>query len=152
MLSRLERKGLSLVAMELRKIDGELADRHYAEHVEKAFYPPLREFITSGPLVALVAEGDQAIDVVRGADRRHRRARRGRRHDPRRPLPVQPGEPRARLGLSGVGGARDRPVVSRALTRRTRRQARGPGPRIGLAWAPVGGVMTRLDHAAVFYR
>ncbi|HSF26035.1 MAG TPA: nucleoside-diphosphate kinase [Actinomycetes bacterium] len=64
-LSRLERKGLSLVAMELRQIDGEASDRHYAEHVERDFYPPLRAFITSGPLVALVAEGDQAIAVVR---------------------------------------------------------------------------------------
>jgi nucleoside-diphosphate kinase len=67
-LSRFERKGLSLVAMDLRRIDGEQADRHYAEHVAKDFYPPLREFITSGPLVALVLEGDQAIDVVRAVN------------------------------------------------------------------------------------
>lgn len=64
-LGRFEAKGLTLVAMELRTITGEQADRHYAEHVEKDFYPPLREFITSGPLVALVLEGDQAIDIVR---------------------------------------------------------------------------------------
>ena len=64
-LSRLEGKGLTLVAMELRQIDGEQSDRHYEEHLERDFYPPLREFITSGPLVALVAEGDQAIAVVR---------------------------------------------------------------------------------------
>lgn len=64
-LSRFERKGLALVALELRQIDGELADRHYAEHVEKDFYPPLREFITSGPLLAAVLEGDEAIAVVR---------------------------------------------------------------------------------------
>jgi nucleoside-diphosphate kinase len=51
--------------MDLRTIDGALADRHYAEHVEKEWYPPLRAFITSGPLVALVLEGDQAIAVVR---------------------------------------------------------------------------------------
>jgi len=64
-LSRFERKGLRIVAMDQRRVDGELADRHYAEHVERDFYPPLREFVTSGPLVAMVLEGDQAIAVVR---------------------------------------------------------------------------------------
>ena len=64
-LMRFERKGLRIVAMDQRSVDGELADRHYAEHVERDFYPPLREFITSGPLVAMVLEGDQAIAVVR---------------------------------------------------------------------------------------
>lgn len=65
-LRRFEDRGLSLVAMELRTIDGEMADRHYAEHVERDFYPPLRDFVTSGPMVALVVEGDEAIEVVRG--------------------------------------------------------------------------------------
>ena len=65
-LDRFERRGLRIVAMEQRTIDGELADRHYAEHVERDFYPPLRAFVTSGPVVAMVLEGDQAIDVVRG--------------------------------------------------------------------------------------
>ena len=65
-LSRFEHKGLTVVALDQRTIDGETADRHYAEHVERDFYPPLREFITSGPLVAMVLEGDQAIAVVRG--------------------------------------------------------------------------------------
>ena len=64
-LGRFEAKGLRIVAMDLRTIDGELADQHYAEHVEKAFYPPLRDFVTSGPLVALVLEGDEAVEVVR---------------------------------------------------------------------------------------
>ena len=64
-LSRFEDKGLAIVAMELRTVTGELADRHYAEHLERAFYPDLREFITSGPLVALVLEGDEAIEAVR---------------------------------------------------------------------------------------
>ncbi len=67
-LSRFEAKGLEVVAMEQRTIDGELADQHYAEHVGKDFYPPLRAFITSGPLVALVLEGDQAIEVVRATN------------------------------------------------------------------------------------
>jgi nucleoside-diphosphate kinase len=64
-LARYERKGLRIVAMDQRTVDGETADRHYAEHLERDFYPPLREFITSGPLVAMVLEGDEAIAVVR---------------------------------------------------------------------------------------
>jgi nucleoside-diphosphate kinase len=64
-MSRFEAKGLSILRMELRTIDGEIADRHYAEHVECDFYPPLREFVTGGPLVAMVLEGDEAIAVVR---------------------------------------------------------------------------------------
>ncbi|WP_436522761.1 nucleoside-diphosphate kinase [Actinoplanes sp. HUAS TT8] len=64
-LSRFERKGLVVEALELRTMDAELADQHYAEHVEKAFYPPLKEFMTSGPLAALVLSGDEVIDVVR---------------------------------------------------------------------------------------
>ncbi|HEX6935738.1 MAG TPA: nucleoside-diphosphate kinase [Actinomycetes bacterium] len=64
-LTRFERKGLQIAAMDLRGVDGDTADRHYAEHLERDFYPPLREFITSGPLVAMVLEGDEAIAVVR---------------------------------------------------------------------------------------
>jgi nucleoside-diphosphate kinase len=64
-ISRLERKGLRLVAMELRTLDRASAELHYAEHEGKPFYPPLLEFITSGPLVALVAEGDRAIEAFR---------------------------------------------------------------------------------------
>ena len=65
-LSRFESKGLSIVALELRHIDGAQADAHYAEHVERDFYPPLRAFVTSGPLVAVILQGDGAIEVVRG--------------------------------------------------------------------------------------
>jgi nucleoside-diphosphate kinase len=64
-LSRFERKGLAIDALVLRTMDAELADQHYAEHVEKPFYPPLKEFMTGGPLVAMVLSGDQVIDVVR---------------------------------------------------------------------------------------
>ena len=64
-LSRFESKGLSIAALELRTIDASLADRHYAEHVDRDFYPPLRAFVTSGPLVAVVLEGDEAVEVVR---------------------------------------------------------------------------------------
>jgi nucleoside-diphosphate kinase len=65
-LVRFERKGLGIVSLDLRTIDTATADRHYAEHVAKDWYPPLRAFITSGPLVAMVLEGDQAVAVVRG--------------------------------------------------------------------------------------
>jgi nucleoside-diphosphate kinase len=65
-ISRFERKGLTLSALVLRTMDVELADRHYAEHVEKAFYPPLRDFMTGGPLLAGILSGDEAVEVVRG--------------------------------------------------------------------------------------
>jgi len=65
LLARFESKGLSVVAMDLRTIDSGIADQHYVEHVAKEFYPPLREFVTSGPLVAVVLEGDEAVEVVR---------------------------------------------------------------------------------------
>ena len=64
-LSRFESKGLTVVALQLRQVTEELADQHYAEHLDRPFYPPLRRFITSGPSVALVLEGDEAIEVVR---------------------------------------------------------------------------------------
>jgi nucleoside-diphosphate kinase len=64
-LARLERKGLRIDAMRLRTMDAALADDHYAEHVSKPFYPPLKEFMTSGPLVALVVSGDEVIAAVR---------------------------------------------------------------------------------------
>ena len=65
-LGRYETRGLKLVALEMRTIDEAKADEHYAEHVERDFYPPLRAFVTSGPLVAVVLEGDSAVEVVRG--------------------------------------------------------------------------------------
>ena len=64
-LSRFEAKGLTILALELRTIDAAKADEHYAEHVDKAFYPPLRDFVTSGPLLAAILEGDEAVEVVR---------------------------------------------------------------------------------------
>jgi len=64
-LGRFERKGIVVEAMVLRSMDAQLADEHYADHVEKAFYPPLKEFMTSGPLVAVVLAGDEVIEVVR---------------------------------------------------------------------------------------
>lgn len=64
-IGRFERKGLRIEAMVLRAMDGALADEHYAEHLTKPFYPPLREFMTSGPLVAMIMSGDQAVEVAR---------------------------------------------------------------------------------------
>ncbi|GAA1374873.1 MULTISPECIES: nucleoside-diphosphate kinase [Catellatospora] len=64
-IARFERKGLAVDALVLRTMDADLADAHYAEHVEKAFYPPLKAFMTSGPLVAAIVSGDEAIAVIR---------------------------------------------------------------------------------------
>ncbi len=65
LVSRLERKGLKLVGMKLVKMDDALARQHYAEHVDKPFFKGLAEFITSGPLVAMAIEGEDAIGMVR---------------------------------------------------------------------------------------
>ena len=65
LLSRFEAKGLDVVAMKMMTVTPELAKRHYAEHVDKPFYPSLEAFITSGPIVAIALEGLEAIHVVR---------------------------------------------------------------------------------------
>lgn len=64
-ISRFEAKGLNIVAMKMLKVTPELAKQHYAEHVEKPFYPSLEDFITSAPIVALAIEGLEAIRVIR---------------------------------------------------------------------------------------
>lgn len=64
-ISRFERKGLSLAQIRTLNIDEELARRHYAEHVERPFFPELVEFITSGPVVAMEWSGDSAVSVSR---------------------------------------------------------------------------------------
>ena len=64
-ITRLERKGLRLVAAELRTLTREVAETHYAEHRERPFFGSLVEFITGGPLVALVVEGPRAIEAFR---------------------------------------------------------------------------------------
>ena len=64
-MTRFEDKGLNVVAMKLMRVTPELARRHYAEHVEKGWYPKLETFITGGPLVAMIIEGPEAICVVR---------------------------------------------------------------------------------------
>lgn len=76
-VERYEQRGLKLVGMKLMRADRELAEKHYAVHRERPFYPGLVDFITSGPLVALVLEGPNAIAVTRtinGATRPHEAA------------------------------------------------------------------------------
>ncbi len=65
LLTRLEEKGLKIVGLKMLRVTSELSKQHYSEHVSKPFYPLLESFITSGPVVALIAEGVQAVSVVR---------------------------------------------------------------------------------------
>lgn len=64
-ITRLEDKGLNLIGMKLMRVTPELAERHYAEHVGKPFYPGLQTYITGGPIVAMVVEGPDAVLVIR---------------------------------------------------------------------------------------
>ncbi|MDA2805121.1 nucleoside-diphosphate kinase [Nocardiopsis suaedae] len=64
-VSRIERRGLRIVAMDLRTLDEETAKTHYEEHAERPFFPSLVEFITGGPLVAMVVEGERAVEAFR---------------------------------------------------------------------------------------
>nr|3VVT_A Chain A, Nucleoside diphosphate kinase [synthetic construct]3VVT_B Chain B, Nucleoside diphosphate kinase [synthetic construct] len=64
-ISRFERKGLKIVAMKMMRISREMAEKHYAEHREKPFFSALVDYITSGPVVAMVLEGKNAVEVVR---------------------------------------------------------------------------------------
>ena len=64
-ISRIERKGLRLASLELKTVERSLAEQHYAEHAERSFFGELIEFITSGPVVAMVVEGPRAIAAFR---------------------------------------------------------------------------------------
>lgn len=64
-IARIERKGLTLAALELRQVTREVASEHYAEHAERPFFGALLEFITSGPVVAMVVAGERAIPAFR---------------------------------------------------------------------------------------
>ena len=64
-ISRFEEKAINIIAMKLIQVTPELSKKHYAEHVEKPFYPGLEEFITGAPVVAMVLEGLEVIRVVR---------------------------------------------------------------------------------------
>lgn len=64
-ISRLEKKGLKIVGIKMMQIDEELASKHYAEHKEKSFYNDLVSYITSAPVVAMVLQGDDCVNIVR---------------------------------------------------------------------------------------
>lgn len=64
-ISRIEEKQLRITEMRMMTVDAELAKRHYEEHTDKPFFRDLVEFITSGPVVAMVVEGEQAVSVLR---------------------------------------------------------------------------------------
>jgi nucleoside-diphosphate kinase len=64
-LARFERKGLTPVAIKLMMVEEELANRHYAEHTDKPFFGELISFITRAPLVAMVLEGEKAVEAAR---------------------------------------------------------------------------------------
>ncbi len=64
-ISRLERKGLKIVAMKMLHLDKNLAQRHYAIHKGKAFFDDLVSFITSSPLIAIVFQGKNAVEIIR---------------------------------------------------------------------------------------
>jgi nucleoside-diphosphate kinase len=65
LIARFERKGLRIVALKLMRVDRELAERHYSEHSQKPFFEELIAFITGAPLVALVLEGESAVEAAR---------------------------------------------------------------------------------------
>jgi nucleoside-diphosphate kinase len=65
LIARFERKGLRIVALKLMTVDRELAEHHYSEHSKKPFFGELIEFITRAPLVAMVLEGESAVDAAR---------------------------------------------------------------------------------------
>jgi nucleoside-diphosphate kinase len=64
-IARIERKGLTLAALELRTVPRDLAEQHYAEHADRPFFGSLLEFITSAPVVAAVVEGERAVAAFR---------------------------------------------------------------------------------------
>lgn len=66
-ISRLEQRGLKVVALKMLRMDRALAERHYAVHKDKAFFNDLINYITSGPIIAMVFEGERAIEAIRQA-------------------------------------------------------------------------------------
>ena len=89
-VARFERKGLKLIGLSLLSVPRELAERHYAVHLGKLFYPALLEFITSGPVAAIALEGPDAVTTVRRMIGRTM------------PNEAEPGTIRGDLGISGL--------------------------------------------------
>src|SRR3989441_7509120 len=96
-LAGLERRGLKLVAMKMIRISRELAGRHYAEHQSKPFYNGLIAFITSGPVVAMIREGREAVAVVCSGM--------GRTGPPKAPPGTIRGDPAPALGVQLIHGS-----------------------------------------------
>ncbi len=112
-LARFERRGLAVRAARLVVASRELGEAHYAEHEEKPFFGELVDFISSGPTLAFVLEGEGAIATCRLTIGATNPAERVARLAPR---PVRAGDaeqPRSRLGFARVGAARDRALVPR---------------------------------------
>tara|TARA_B100001758_G_C17964795_1_gene380228 strand:- start:10 stop:423 length:414 start_codon:yes stop_codon:yes gene_type:complete len=65
-LARFEKRGLEIAQLKKMIISADLADKHYEEHIDKPFYPRLKQYVTSGPVVAAIIEGKNAIEIVRG--------------------------------------------------------------------------------------
>ena len=116
-ISRIERKGLSLAALQLKTVSHDLARQHYAEHDGKPFFSSLLEFITSGPVVAAIVEGPRAVAAFRqiagGTDPVEKR---GTRQHPRRLRAGDPEQPGARVRFRPVRRAGDRALVPGAVT------------------------------------
>ncbi len=114
-LARFERKGLRIAALKKLQADEAIANEHYAEHSEKPFFGELVSFITGGPLVAAILEGEEAVPAARqliGATNPVEAAPGSIRGDYRARGDLQHG---SRFGLRRVGRARDRDLVSRAV-------------------------------------
>ena len=126
-IRRIEAKGYRLVRLERRKATRELLDAHYAEHQGKPFFEPLVEFMLSGPVVAMVVEGQRCIEGFRSLAGATDPTVGGPGHDPRRPRSrlgaKRPAEHRARLRLARVRRARDRHLV--CLSSRPEERAHG---------------------------
>ena len=114
-ITRFERKGLRPAAMKLMVADEEIANRHYAEHAEKPFFGELVSFITGGPLVAMVLEGNDAVVAARQLIGATNPLEAATGLDPRRLRDRGHLQPRARLRLRRVGRARDLDLVPRPL-------------------------------------
>ena len=101
-IARFERKGLRIVALKHMTVTTDLARQHYAEHVDRPFFGELVDFITSGPLVAMVLEGHEAVGAARQIIGATESAGVGHRLDPRRLRAGDRAEHGARLGFRRV--------------------------------------------------
>ena len=114
-ISRLEGRGLRIVAMKMLQMSREMASQHYSAHVERPFFNDLVDFITSSPIIAMVLEGPNAVEMVRNTMGGHQSAQRQPGDNPGRPGGGHPAESGPRLGLSGVGGQGDSTLLLRRM-------------------------------------